>query len=291
MPELPEVETLRRQLQQVVVGKKIAKVEVLRSKSFQGKVESLIGQKIAAVERQAKILLLRFNQGFPVGLIHLKMTGQLIYQPLSINHQSSRIVGGHPTLDWVSQLPSKHTRVIIEFSDGSKLFFNDLRVFGWLRVVEKEADLERELSSFRGIEPLTADFTVDNLMSLFKRTARPIKLVLMDQSSVAGVGNIYANDALWDAKIYPRRSAKTLSRAEVERLKESVEKVLRFGIKYGGASENTYRQLSGIGGKYQEHFLVYGKERQPCGRCGTQIQKLGMGGRGTFFCPRCQKMS
>lgn len=283
MPELPEVETLRRQLEKAIVGKTIAKVEVLREKSFQGEKERLVGKTIREIKRGAKLLQINFTQGFPCVLIHLKLTGQLIFQA-----KNKRVFGGHPTPDWVEKLPSKHTRVMISFSDGSKLFFNDLRVFGWLKVVETKKELAQETKSFLGIEPLSKGFTVETLSELLKRTGRPIKLALMDQNLIAGVGNIYANEALWEAKILPQKTARRLTSHEIEKLRSTLEKVLLLGIKYGGASENTYRQLSGLGGKYQEHFLVYQRDGEKCKRCGETIKKMKLGGRGTFYCPKCQ---
>ncbi|OGD62980.1 hypothetical protein A2160_04430 [Candidatus Beckwithbacteria bacterium RBG_13_42_9] len=298
MPELPEVETIRRQLQQAVAGKKIAKVEILREKSFQGDSQNLIGKTINAVDRRAKVLVIRLC-GSQVSylLIHLKLTGQLIYQDNKRSRlqgykvtslHGERIVGGHPTLDWVGQLPSKHTRVVIHFTDESRLFFNDQRVFGWLKLIEAEKDLVKELGRVGGIEPLTKEFSLENFKKVLSKTGRPIKIVLMDQALIAGVGNIYASDALWLAKISPVKPAKELSESEMEKLKEAIEKVLQLGIKYGGASENTYRQLSGLGGKYQEHFLVYQKEGEECLHCGTTIKKMRLGGRGTCYCPKCQ---
>ena len=272
MPELPEVETLRRQLGKTIVGKKINQVEILRTKSFQGKKQKLIGQTVKKIERRAKLLLIKFVKEFPQLLIHLKLTGQLIY----------------PKKDRVEELPGKHTRVIITFSDKSKLYFNDLRVFGWLKVIENKASLDDALKGVKGIESLTKEFTPRNLEAQLKRTAQPIKIALLDQNLIAGVGNIYANDALWEAKIHPQTTAKILIDEEIELLHKAVEKVIRLGIKYGGASENTYRHLSGKIGKYQNHFLVYQREGEKCRRCGEEIKRIRLGGRGTFFCPKCQ---
>jgi len=272
MPELPEVETLKRQLEKTIVGKKINQVEILRTKSFQGKKQKLIGQTVKKIERRAKLLQIKFAEEFPQLLIHLKLTGQLIY----------------PKKDRVKELPGKHTRVIIIFSDKSKLYFNDLRVFGWLRVIENKASLDDALKGVKGIEPLTKEFTPGNLEAQLKRTAQPIKIALLDQNLIAGVGNIYANDALWEAKIHPQTTAKILIDEEIELLHKAVEKVIRLGIKYGGASENTYRHLSGKAGEYQNHFLVYQREGEKCRRCGEEIKRIRLGGRGTFFCPKCQ---
>lgn len=271
MPELPEVETLRRQLEKALVGKLIEKIEVLRQKSFQGRKEKLVGQKIKRIERKAKLLETIFLKNFPRLLIHLKLTGQLIYQKKG------------------KRLSSKHTRVIIIFSDSSRLYFNDLRVFGWLKVVENEKEMEKETKGFLGVDPLEKTFTVKKFGEQLKRTGRPIKTALTDQNLIAGVGNIYANDSLWEAGILPTKPAKNLNNLEIKKLRKALVKVLKKGIKYGGASENTYRQLSGKGGQYQEHFLVYQRDGEKCLKCGGKIKKFKLGGRGTFYCPACQR--
>lgn len=279
MPELPEVETLKRQLAKAVVAKTIKGVKVLRAKSFLGNPQQIIGKKILKVDRRAKILIIKLNRGIYLA-IHLKLTGQLIYET-----GSKRTAGGHPTLDWVNQLPSQHTRVIIDFKDSSRLYFNDQRVFGWIKIVTSIEDLVSNL----GMEPLDKEFTLLYLKDIFSRSGRAVKLLLLDQQKIAGIGNIYANDALFLAGIDPRKPAKKLTLKEMGKLRRAIIKVLKDGIKYGGASENTYKHLDGLGGKYQEHFLVYQQDGQKCGQCGSLIKRIKIGGRGTFFCPKCQK--
>lgn len=291
MPELPEVETLRKQLEKAVIGKTIAKVEVLRKKSFQGNPKQVIGKRIAAVKRRAKILIFHFTTTghLPPAVylfIHLKLTGQLVYK-LKIKSENLKIVGGHPTSDWVNSLPSKHTRVIIIFSDGSKLYFNDQRVFGWMKIVNSQK-LKVEIEKL-GIEPFNRGFTPECLKDIFSKSERAIKVVLMDQQKIAGLGNIYSNDALFGAGIDPRRPAKSLKETEIEKLRGWILKVLRQGIKDGGASENTYKHLDGLGGSYQKHFLVYQQDGEKCRKCGNLIKRIKIGGRGTFFCPKCQR--
>jgi len=192
-------------------------------------------------------------------------------------------------LDWVSQLPTNHTRVIITFKDQTKLFFNDMRVFGWVKVIKDGKHLEKELASVQGIEPLTPEFTVKSLARQLGRTSRAVKLALMDQKLVAGVGNIYANDALWDAEVNPKKPAKELVDEEIKCLKKSIEKVIQLGINYGGASESDYKQLDGMGGRYQKYFLAYKQNGKICPRCKrAKITKIKLGGRGTYLCPGCQ---
>lgn len=284
MPELPEVETIRRQLKEVLTGKTVSKVEVLRSKSFAGDPEKLRGWKIRDIQRKSKVIEIMFEEKEDMVIVHLKMTGQLIFVGLG-----KRIVGGHPTADWVNDLPSKHTRVIWTFKDESKLFFNDMRVFGWMKLVGREK-YEKEI---RKMVPdvIDDDFTFDYLFGLLKKTKKPVKLVLLDQDKIGGLGNIYVNDALFLAGIHPSKKADSLNETEVKKLHTAAVEVINLGIKYGGASasDEKYVNASGIGGKYQEHFLVYQRDGQKCLKCGTVIEKIKLGGRGTFFCPNCQK--
>ncbi len=284
MPELPEVETIVRELDQVLPGKKITAVSVLRAKSFVGDKDELIGMVVDSVGRKAKMILIRCHKATVSRLlvVHLKMTGQLIY--LSGTH---RVVGGHPTPDWVNELPSKSTRVVIELDNGAKLFFNDLRVFGWLKLMKKEA--WEELITKLPPDVTHKEFSFDYFRGVLAKSGRPIKLVLIDQAKFGGVGNIYANDALYLARINPKRKAKELTEKEEEELYGAVKKVINLGIKYGGASVDKYVDAAGWGGKYQEHFLVYGRNGQKCKRDGNVIKKIKLGGRGTYFCPGCQR--
>ena len=266
MPELPEVETVRRQLSEVIVGKTIKGVEVRRSKSFVGEPDVLIGKKIEKVSRQAKVIEIYLKNSKQILLVHLKMTGQLVYLD-----KKRRVYGGHPTPDWIGELPSKHTRVVIDFSDGGKLFFNDMRVFGWLKLTEKEK--YEETKSRVAPDVIDKHFTDEYLASVLANRKKPVKLVLLDQEKIGGIGNIYANDALFLAKIKPDRKAASLEKKEITKLHKALVEVIEKGIKYGGASAANYVDLRGLGGSYQEHFLVYKKDGQPCKVCGSQIKK------------------
>lgn len=281
MPELPEVETIVRELDQVLPGKKITTVSVLRAKSFGGNEKELAGKEILAVERRSKMTVIKFKQWDKLLVVHLKMTGQLIY--LSGTH---RVVGGHPTPDWVNKLPSSSTRVIIDFDNGAKLFFNDLRVFGWLRLM-KDEDWEK-LTAKLPPDVTSKEFSLEYFAKVLAASGRSVKLVLMDQIKFGGVGNIYANDALYLARINPKRKARELTEKEREELYEAVKKVIDLGIKFGGASVDKYVDAAGLGGKYQEYFLVYGREGQKCKQDGSVIKKIKLGGRGTYYCPSCQ---
>jgi formamidopyrimidine-DNA glycosylase len=282
MPELPEVETIRRQLDEALVGKKVKEVMVLRDKSFGGDSKMVAGWQVESVGRRAKLLEIYFKGEKEMMIVHLKMTGQLVFVD-----GEKRVVGGHPTADWVKELPSKHTRVVITFNDGSKLFFNDMRVFGWLKLVERDK-YEKEM---RKIVPDVTDeeFTWAYLESVLKKSAKAVKLVLLDQDKIGGIGNIYANDALYLAKVTPNRKANSLRKKEIQDLWKAIVEVINRGIKYGGASAANYVDTKGLGGTYQDHFLVYKKDGQVCIGCGEKILKIKIGGRGTFYCPSCQK--
>lgn len=284
MPELPEVETISKQLDEVLRGRKITAIEVRRDKSFVGDKKDLIEMVVDGVDRKSKMIVIKCHSDTASRLlvIHLKMTGQLIY--LSGNH---RVVGGHPTPDWVNELPSKHTWVIIDLDNGAKLFFNDLRAFGWVRVFSKEA--WEKLMAKLPPDVTNREFSLEYFAKVLEKSGRAIKLVLMDQDKFGGVGNIYANDALYEAKIDPRRKAKELSKEEMKELYQAVKMVIETGIKYGGASVDRYVDAAGLGGKYQEHFLVYRRDGEKCKRDGVVIKKIKIGARGTYFCPGCQK--
>ena len=283
MPELPEVETIRRSLQKAIVGKKIKDVEVRKPKIFQGDTEDVIGETIKKIERRGKVLMIKLS-GNKNLVVHFKLTGQMVWVPKG----GETVTLGHPIPFVGTQLPAKTTHVIFTVN-GGKLFYNDLRQFGWIKVRDKKGT-EREVGTL-GVEPLTKEFTPEKLSQIFAKTKRPIKLVLMDQGKMAGVGNIYANDALFEAGIIPTRPANTLNQGMVKKLHRAIEKVLSDGLKYGGSSarDEAYIKPTGEPGSYQEHFRVYQKEGQSCPKCGKTIKRIKFGGRGTFFCPRCQK--
>ncbi|KKQ34023.1 MAG: Formamidopyrimidine-DNA glycosylase [Candidatus Collierbacteria bacterium GW2011_GWC2_44_18] len=281
MPELPEVETISRQLNESISGCTVSQIEVLRQRSFLGDEKKIIDWKVESVSRKSKVIGIRFSNQTEMVIVHLKMTGQLIFVD-----GMKRIVGGHPTPDWVNELPSKHTRVIWTFKEGSKLYFNDMRVFGWMKIVSKEK-YEKEIRK-QSPDIIDQGFTDKYLFDILKKTKKAIKLVLLDQEKMGGLGNIYVNDALFLAGIRPDRKADSLSWEETRQLHKAVVRVILDGIKYGGASASNYVHVSGLGGTYQDHFQVYKKDGQKCPKCGEIIKKIKLGGRGTFFCPNCQ---
>lgn len=281
MPELPEVETVARQLRKVLVGKVIKDVTITKAKSWNGEVERVINSTISGVFRKSKILQIQLSNHQHI-LIHLKMSGQLIFVD-----GAKRVGGGHPTADWTHELPSKHTRVFFTFTDGTHLYFNDQRIFGWLRVTA-ESDVA---AAFAGLAPdiIDAGVTSEYLWERIQKRSLPIKQLIMDNTIVAGVGNIYACDALNLAKISPKRPGKELTKSETERLVNAMKHVVNLGIEMGGATAHgEYVNVEGLAGKYQDVMRVYGRKGEPCPNCNTLIEKEKLAGRGTYFCPRCQ---
>ena len=280
MPELPEVETISKRLSPVLSGKTINSIEVLRDKSFQGSPKLLIGKKILSVSRKAKLLVIDLDDSSSL-VIHLKMTGQLIYQD-----KSQRLGGGHPTADWIDSLPSSHTRIVVKLIPNSTLFFNDMRVFGWIKHLS-ETEVKKELSRY-GPDIIDPIVTASYFLKKISTTSRPIKVIIMDSAIIAGVGNIYANDALNLARINPSRPAKSLSKDEASLLLKAMLTVINLGIELGGATIDNYRNIDGFSGNYQTKVRTYQREGQPCFNCSESIKKTKIGGRGTFFCPSCQ---
>ena len=283
MPELPEVETVKKELAKRIIGQKIVQVKILEKKQFFGDPELIIDQKIVKLWRRAKILAVDIN-GLTL-LIHLKMTGQIIY----LSSKKKLISVGHPLPFGPDQLPNKMTRIIIGLDDGSRLFFNDLRKFGWLKVLTKK-QTRAELSNL-GPEPLGKDFTLKYFINSLKKTRRTVKTVLLDQAVVAGIGNIYANEALFEAEIDPRRQANSLSDQEIAKLHQAIKRILLEAINYGGtsAADQAYIKPDTSPGRYQEKLRVYQRNGQKCYRCGGIIARFNQNGRSTFWCPGCQK--
>ena len=283
MPELPEVESIRNQLSLFLIGHKIEKIVVHLLKTFPEGKEKIVGGKIKKVRRFGKVLVIDLDNEFSL-IIHVKMTGQLIYKGPNIKHKqnlSKKVLGG---------IPGKHTHVIFELDKEGYLFFNDVRKFGWMKVV-KNSDVER--SKFivtLGAEPLK-DLTLQKFVEILSLSKKPVKLLLMDQEKISGIGNIYANDALWLAKIHPKRESLGISSSGQKDLLNAIETVLKKGIEKGGSSEVSYVKPDGGEGKYQHFTLAYGKVGQLCKRCRrAKINKIKLGGRGTYFCPFCQKL-
>lgn len=294
MPELPEVETIRRDLQRVVLHKKISHVEVRKRKMIVGDasafIRTLSGRSINAIERRGKLLIftLSASKRAPARyvLIHLKMTGQLIYV-----NDYHRIVGGHSWPPAVGVLPNKYSHIIFTFNDGARLYFNDMRQFGYARLVS--AQQKKEIVDRFGLEPLLAQFTPAKLKELLKRRTAPLKNVLLDQTAISGLGNIYVDEACFRAGIRPMRPANRVTSAEVRQLHRAIQTVLRLAIKYRGTTFNDYRDGQGKPGSFVRHLNAYGRRgalcrRRGCRQQGSVIQKTVVAGRGTHYCPTCQ---
>ena len=267
MPELPEVETIRTELEPRLTGRELVRVEILdprltRPIDLFEVAEELEGDRVVAVERRGKYLVLRLESGLAL-LVHLRMTGGFAFEPAS------------------------HERAILELDDGTRLAYRDVRRFGTWLVLEG-AELDPYLAGKNGPEPLGPRFTADWLAGRLATRRAPVKAVLLDQRVVAGLGNIYADEALWRARVNPLQPAESLTRDEVGRLHRAIRAALRTGIERQGSTLRDYARPDGSAGGMQEEFRVYGRDGLPCPRCGTPITKTRVAGRGTWYCPRCQ---
>ncbi len=288
MPELPEVETIRLGLQKYLVGHKILDVDVKLKRIFTGDPNNIINAKVEKVERFGKGLVINLDNDYCIA-IHIKLTGQIIYNDLAFVRNRNI----HLSKAKVGQLPNKFTHVIFTLDKQAKLYYNDIRQFGWIKVIKK-SDL-KTLPFFKdlGPEPIPSSgqpaLTLEQFENILSKSGLPVKVLIMDQKRIGGIGNIYANDALFLAGIDPRRKAKEITKTEAKKLFEAILEVLKKGLKYGGASELTFVNALGEEGGYQNRFLAYGKKGEKCTICGATMQKTFLGGRGTFFCPKHQK--
>ena len=281
MPELPEVETIRLGLQKYLVKHVIENIEIRLPKIFTGEVKNIKGAKIKEVRRFGKGLVIDLDNNHSIA-IHIKMTGQLIYKRTATNAADTKV-----SWEKVGKLPGQFTHVIFKLDNRAKLFYNDMRQFGWIKILKTEN--LKQLPFFRdlGPEPLN-NLTMQQFKTIVHSSRGLIKPLLMDQKKIAGIGNIYANDALFLAGIDPRRKANSLSEIEQEKLFKEIENVLKKGLEVGGSSEWSYVNALGEEGGYQKIFKTYGRKGKKCLRCEAIIEKITLGGRGTFYCPKCQ---
>jgi formamidopyrimidine-DNA glycosylase len=276
VPELPEVETIRAHLEPRLVGRRLERVKIVdprltRPEPPEAMASALEGEEIRAVGRRGKYLVVEFASGRHL-LIHLRMTG-------TVEHPAVGGFGADP-----------YRRAVVRLDDGSDVAYRDVRRFGTWELLER-GDLDRYFAARRlGREPLERPFTTRALEEAFARRKAPVKAALLDQRAAAGVGNIYADEALWRARIHPLRPAGTLDRDELARLRKGIREALKMGIARQGATLRDYRDPDGGRGSMQEEFRVYGRGGEPCFRCGTPIEKIRVGGRGTWFCPTCQPL-
>ena len=284
MPELPEVETIRRGLCDCVVrekGGKILSVKVLEGKSFIGEPAEIVGAEVSGMRRRGKALIFDLSSGKSV-ICHLRMTGQMIWVG------SERFAGGHPNDNFICELPNKQTRVVVEFEKG-KLFFNDQRKFGFMKVVPTREVEEDAFIRKLAKEPWEME-GAELYEELQRHKGAPIKSVILDQTIICGLGNIYADEALFYAEVHPRRKAGSLTLAEAEKLVEGARVVMERSLDAGGSTIRNYVKSDGTKGDYLTLFAeVFNRQGQECRRCGAEIVKTKVGGRGTHFCPKCQK--
>jgi len=288
MPELPEVETIRRDLAKSVLGKKIREIKILSAKTISPSSKKflslLTGQSFINIDRLGKLLIFSLSDKKHFLLIHLKMTGQLIY-----SFRDKLVAGGHSLKagNIEGKFPNKSTRVYFTFSDWSRLFFNDQRRFGYLKIVADDNLIK--IKQKYGIKPLAANFTLKNFFKITAGRTKNIKALLLDQSLISGLGNIYVDESLFAAGIRPSRRANGLTRGEIERLYSAIEALIRKAIKYRGTTFNNYRDAQGKKGNFVSKLQVYGRDKERCLKCGNIIKKIKIAGRGTHYCPHCQK--
>lgn len=293
MPELPEVETLKLGLQKYLIGHKIEDIDVRDPHLLSGDPKDILGAKFKDVRRYAKGIVLDLDNKYSIA-VHIKLTGQLIFR----NPEMKDKVVEKPT---PKPVPNEWTRVVFKLAASGKreadsfLYFQEVRGFAWMKILKTDEVMNLPFFKALGPEPIpspgteTPKLTEVMLEKLASKSRLAIKVLLMDQKRIGGIGNIYANDSLFDAGIDPRRPANSLSSAELKKLYKSIIKVLETGFKYRGSSELNYVNVLGEKGEYQKHALVYGKKNKPCIKCGNTVQKIYLGGRGTFFCTNCQK--
>ncbi len=289
MPELPEVETVRRTLNRAIVGKRIKAIDlrlVQLLRSPRSGLRRLIGSKITGLGRRAKMLLINFSSGQTL-LIHLKMTGQLIYQP---KHGSLK-TGGHPIPDGERDLPNRYTHAIFIFKDGSRLFYNDLRKFGYFKCLPTERIKSLFTEMKLGPEPLDPKLTYEHFSTrLTRRSKSKIKDVLLDQTVIAGLGNIYADEVNYQAGLHPARLTGSLSQTEQKRLFQAIQRILRLAIIKRGTTYRSFRDGLGRTGNMLSYLKVYRRTGHPCRRCQTPIVRLKLGSRSAHYCPTCQNL-
>ncbi|MGB4761828.1 MAG: bifunctional DNA-formamidopyrimidine glycosylase/DNA-(apurinic or apyrimidinic site) lyase [Candidatus Saccharimonas sp.] len=298
MPELPEVETVRRGLERLIIGRTVTSVRCLDSpKSFPNDpaevAAQLIGADIVAVRRRAKVLLIDLSTNYTL-VTHLKMTGQIVWlaqsTPTNMTDPSSRFGAGHPNDSLVGELPDRSTRVVYEFSDGSHLYFNDQRKFGWMKLYPTPEVSNIDFMKKVGPEPLELEFShADFVQRIRRRNNTTIKAAILDQTVIAGVGNIYADESLWGTKLRPATRVRDIADETLGQLLEEIRTVMVIAIEKGGSTDKNYVNAEGKKGSYIDFARVFRREGLDCPRCGAMIEKIRCAGRGTHVCPVCQR--
>ncbi|MCS7184108.1 MAG: bifunctional DNA-formamidopyrimidine glycosylase/DNA-(apurinic or apyrimidinic site) lyase [Patescibacteria group bacterium] len=263
MPELPEVETIKKYLEKLILNKKIVVIEVFNKNSLRGEKKLILGKKIKSLKRKGKLLVIELNNDYSI-IIHLKMSGQLIYSNKREN--------------------LKYLRIVFKLNKGY-LFLNDLRKFAWIKIIKKD-ELKKEMDKI-GVDIF--DLSFKKFQKLFKKSKQNIKSFLMNQKKISGIGNIYASEILFLAKINPLKKTNDLKDSEIKKLFFAIKKIIKKAIKYEGSSSRLYLKPNQQKGSYQEHFLVYQRENENCYQCQSKIKRIKINNRSTFYCPNCQK--
>lgn len=289
MPELPEVETVRRGLDRLLPGRRLSAIDRLWPKSFpagDSELNAVLGRSVLGVRRLGKGLLIDLEDGLSLA-VHLKMTGQLVLvDPAS----QDRFGAGHPSDSLVDSLPDRSTRVVFHFGPV-QLYFNDQRKFGWIKLVETARALEGEFFSGLGPDTLDPSLNGPGLAVRAGKRRSPVKAVLLDQKVLAGVGNIYADEALFAVGIHPLTPADRLTTEDWARLLAALRQVMNLSLDLGGSTNRNYVDAEGKRGAYLDFAQVYSRAGQPCRRCGTPLDKIRAAGRGTTLCPHCQPLN
>jgi formamidopyrimidine-DNA glycosylase len=275
VPELPEVESVRRRLVPVLEGRRFERVEIADARLTRPfdpaeVARELEGERVVAVDRRGKYLIVRFESGRAL-LVHLRMTGSFRLRAAAADALPEDV----------------HRRAVVRLDDGSDAAYRDVRRFGTWQLLEP-GELQPYLDARVGPEPLDPKFTARELATRLAKRRAPVKAAILDQRTLAGVGNIYADEALWRARIHPLREAGSLEPGEVRKLRQAIRDVLLLGIERQGSTLRDYALPDGEAGGMQDEFKVYGRLGEPCDRCGTPIERIVVGGRGTWYCPRCQ---
>lgn len=285
MPELPEVETIKNDLRRKIIGKKITEVEARSGKTIRGEKKKFIGilrgNRFGGIERIGKLLIFALGDGKNFLLVHLKMTGQLVFI------SGKEIIAGGHSFSARFPLPNKYSRVIFGFEKGEKLFFNDMRRFGYMEIVGKNG-LEMVKNKY-GIEPLSKEFKPEKLKEIFKNRRAPVKAALMNQKLIAGIGNIYADEILFAARVMPDRKAASLKDGEVKDIFSASRNILKKAVKRRGTTVSDYVDTSGGQGGFSKFLKVYGRRGEKCYRCARTVKSMKIAGRSANFCDKCQK--
>lgn len=288
MPELPEVETVKRGLAKSIIGKTIAKFDCDTVKMMNHPLayyrRTLKGLKIIGVGRRAKMIIISLTRDWRL-LVHLKMTGQLVYRG-----DRKTVVGGHPIKEGFEKDPNRFTHATFSFSDRTKLFYNDVRKFGWLRLFTADQLAVQLAGMGLGPEPVDAAYTIEVFKrELVRRPKAKIKQFLMDNRNVVGIGNIYSDEICYYARVRPDRRAKTLTDAEIKLLFKGIKHILAEAIKYEGTSISDYVNAQGEAGAYTKKLKVYGRYGEKCLKCKGEVARARIGGRTSSYCPACQR--